>query len=116
MNKIPAAVARPRTNMILARLLVPLSVINPNSTALLNFIMILLLFVIYNNLLSSKDVFEFIKKSLGEQPVHLSFATIAIYLFYRRSLNLPLFSIKFLFLDEYSLWSFMSNNFLQTLP
>ena len=28
--------------------------------------------VIYNNLLSSKDVFELIKKSLGEQPYNYS--------------------------------------------
>ena len=55
--------------------------------------MALLLFVIYNNLLGvSHSIVAFGNAKIwyGLWPVHFSFATIAIYLFYRRSNNLPL--------------------------
>ena len=89
----------PISALLLVFLAIPLSVINPRSGRSANIILALLLFVIYNNLLGVSHSIVSISKTTilyGLWPVHLSFATIAIYLFYRRSLNLPLFSIKFL--------------------
>jgi lipopolysaccharide export system permease protein len=90
-------VSVPISALLLVLLAIPLSVINPRSGRSVNIIMALLLFVIYNNLLG---VFHSIvsigntKIWYGLWPVHLSFGTIAVYLLYRRTLNLPLFPKK----------------------
>jgi lipopolysaccharide export system permease protein len=89
----------PISALILVFLAIPLSVINPRSGRSVNIILALLLFVIYNNLLGVSHSIVSIgntKILYGLWPVHLSFGSIAIYLFYRRSLNLPLFPTKFL--------------------
>ena len=90
-------VSVPISALLLVLLAIPLSVINPRSGRSVNIIMALLLFVIYNNLLG---VFHSVvsigntKIWYGLWPVHLSFGTIAVYLLYRRTLNLPLFPKK----------------------
>ena len=90
-------ISLPISALLLVFLAIPLSVINPRSGRSINIIMALLLFVIYNNLLG---VFHSIvsigntKIWYGLWPVHLSFGTIAVYLLYRRTLNLPLFPKK----------------------
>ena len=84
----------PISALLLVFLAIPLSVINPRSGRSANIILALLLFVIYNNLLGvSHSIVAFGNAKIwyGLWPVHFSFATIAIYLFYRRSNNLPLF-------------------------
>ena len=89
----------PISALLLVFLAIPLSFINPRSGRSANIILALLLFVIYNNLLGvSHSIVSTgnIKILYGLWPVHLSFATIALYLFYRRSLNLSLFPTKIL--------------------
>ena len=86
-------ISSPLSALLLVFLAIPLSVINPRSGRSVNIIMALLLFVIYNNLLGvSHSIVAFGNAKIwyGLWPVHFSFATIAIYLFYRRSNNLPL--------------------------
>ena len=88
----------PISALLLVFIAIPLSVINPRSGRSLNIILALLLFVIYNNLLGVSHSIVAIgntKILYGLWPVHLSFAVLAIYLFYRRSLNLPFFPVKF---------------------
>jgi len=83
----------PISAILLVLLAIPLSVINPRSGRSVNIIMALLLFVIYNNLLGVSHSIVSIgntKNWYGLWPVHLTFATIAFYLLYRRTLNLPL--------------------------
>ena len=89
----------PISALLLVFLAIPLSFINPRSGRSVNIILALLLFVIYNNLLGVSHSIVSIGNTKilhGLWPVHLSFGTIAIYLFYRRSLSLPLFPTKFL--------------------
>ena len=83
----------PISALLLVFLAIPLSVINPRSGRSANIIMALLLFVIYNNLLGVSHSIVSIgntKMWYGLWPVHAVFATIAIYLLYRRTQNLPL--------------------------
>jgi len=87
-------ISLPLSSLLLVLLAIPLSVINPRSGRSANIIAALLLFVIYNNLLGVSHSIVSIgntKILYGLWPVHLSFATIAIYLLYRRTNNLPLF-------------------------
>jgi len=89
----------PISALLLVFLAIPLSFINPRSGRSVNIILALLLFVIYNNLLGVSHSIVSIgntKILYGLWPVHLSFGAISIYLFYRRSLNLPLFPTQFL--------------------
>ena len=86
-------ISLPISALLLVFLAIPLSVINPRSGRSVNIIMALLLFVIYNNLLGvSHSIVSIgnIKIWYGLWPVHLFFATIAFYLLYRRTSNLPL--------------------------
>ena len=83
----------PISALLLVFLAIPLSVINPRSGRSANIIMALLLFVIYNNLLGVSHSIVSIGNTkiwYGLWPVHAAFATIAIYLLYRRTQNLPL--------------------------
>jgi lipopolysaccharide export system permease protein len=89
----------PISALLLVFIAIPLSFINPRSGRSVNIILALLLFVIYNNLLGVSHSIVSIGNTKilhGLWPVHLSFGTIAIYLFYRRSLSLPLFPNQFL--------------------
>jgi len=86
-------ISLPISALLLVFLAIPLSVINPRSGRSANIIMALLLFVIYNNLLGVSHSIVSIGNTkiwYGLWPVHLFFATIAFYLLYRRTLNLPL--------------------------
>ena len=86
-------ISLPISALLLVFLAIPLSVINPRSGRSVNIIMALLLFVIYNNLLGVSHSIVSIGNAriwYGLWPVHLFFATIAFYLLYRRSFNLPL--------------------------
>jgi len=86
-------ISLPISALLLVFLAIPLSVINPRSGRSVNIIMALLLFVIYNNLLGVSHSIVSIGNTkiwYGLWPVHLCFATIAFYLLYRRTLNLPL--------------------------
>ena len=83
----------PISALLLVFLAIPLSVINPRSGRSANIIMALLLFVIYNNLLGVSHSIVSIGNTkiwYGLWPVHAAFATITIYLLYRRTQNLPL--------------------------
>jgi lipopolysaccharide export system permease protein len=86
-------ISLPISALLLVFLAIPLSVINPRSGRSVNIIMALLLFVIYNNLLGVSHSIVSIGNTkiwYGLWPVHLFFATIAFYLLYRRTSNLPL--------------------------
>ena len=86
-------ISLPISALLLVFLAIPLSVINPRSGRSVNIIMALLLFVIYNNLLGVSQSIVSIGNTkiwYGLWPVHLFFATIAFYLLYRRTSNLPL--------------------------
>jgi len=88
----------PISALLLVFLAIPLSVINPRSGRSANIIMALLLFVIYNNLLGVSHSIVSIGSTkiwYGLWPVHLLFSSIAFYLLYRRTMNLPLLPIKF---------------------
>tara|TARA_B100001173_G_scaffold165740_1_gene143388 strand:- start:622 stop:1722 length:1101 start_codon:yes stop_codon:yes gene_type:complete len=92
-------ISLPISALLLIFLAIPLSVINPRSGRSANIIIALLLFVIYNNMLGVSHSIVSIGNSkiwYGLWPVHLSFGIIAIYLLYRRSLNLPLLPKKIL--------------------
>ena len=87
-------ISLPLSALLLVFLAIPLSVINPRSGRSVNIITALFIFVIYNNLLGVSHSIVSIgntKLLYGLWPVHIFFASIAIYLLYRRTNNLPLF-------------------------
>ena len=84
--------AIPISAIVLVLLAIPLSFVDPRAGRSLNFIFALLIYFIYSNMLS---IFEGwvaqgkINPSIGLWPVHLIFALLAYYLFYRRTYLLP---------------------------
>jgi lipopolysaccharide export system permease protein len=84
--------AIPLSTIILVLLAIPLSFVDPRAGRSLNLIFALLIYIIYNNMLS---IFEAwitqgkISPIIGLWPVHIVFVLLAIYLFYRRTYLLP---------------------------
>ena len=84
--------AIPLSTIILVLLAIPLSFVDPRAGRSLNLIFALLIYIIYNNMLS---IFEAwitqgkISPIIGLWPVHVVFVLLAIYLFYRRTYLLP---------------------------
>lgn len=84
--------AIPISALILAFLAIPLSALDPRSGRSINFLMAIVIYIIYNNMLSIMQAWVAQGKfnaSLGLWPVHFIFAMMAVYLFYRRAQQLP---------------------------
>ena len=93
-------IAMPLSALILALLAIPLSYVDNRSGRSTNFMMAILLFIIYNNMVSIIQAWLIqgkISLLLGLWPVHVFFFVLLIYLFQRRTYQLPIlpsFSIK----------------------
>jgi len=86
--------AIPISALILSLLAIPLSAIDPRAGRSANFVLALIIYIIYNNLLSIMQAWIAqgkINAIIGLWPIHLLFLTLAIYMFYRRAFQLPIF-------------------------
>ncbi len=84
--------AIPISALILAFLAIPLSALDPRSGRSLNFALALVIYVLYNNMLSIMQAWVAqgkLNAAIGLWPVHLVFLMMAVYLFYRRMHQLP---------------------------
>ncbi len=85
--------ATPISAFILVLLAIPLSFVDPRSGRSANLMMALMIYVIYNNLLSIMQAWLTqgkITPFIGLWPVHAFFLLLTIYMFYRRIFQLPL--------------------------
>jgi lipopolysaccharide export system permease protein len=85
--------AMPISAFVLVLLAIPLSFVDPRAGRSVNMMMALLIYIIYNNLLSIlQDTLAHGKFSLliGLWPVHVYFLLLTVYMFYRRLFQLPL--------------------------
>ena len=83
----------PISAFILVLMAIPLSNVDPRAGRSLNFIMAILIYVIYNNLLSIMQAWVAqgkINPIVGLWPVHIFFLSLTVYMFYRRILQKPL--------------------------
>lgn len=83
----------PISALILALLAIPLSALDPRAGRSANFALALIIYILYNNLLSIIQAWIAqgkINGIIGLWPVHLLFAMLAIYMFYRRTQQLPI--------------------------
>ncbi len=96
--EIQARIATPISALILILLAIPLSFVDPRSGRSGNMMMAILIFIIYNNLISIGQAWltqSRIPTIVGLWPIHLVFLLMTAYLFYRRAFQLPLMpSIK----------------------
>ena len=79
--------------LILVLLAIPLSFVDPRAGRSLNLIFALVVYVIYNNILSIFQAWVTqgrLSASIGLWPVHAFFALLVFYMFYRRNHLLPL--------------------------
>lgn len=85
--------AIPISALILSLLAIPLSALDPRAGRSANFMLTLIIYIIYNNLLSImyawiiQDKVHFV---VGLWPVHLVFMALVVYMFYRRALQMPI--------------------------
>ena len=85
--------AIPISALILSLLAIPLSALDPRAGRSANFAIALIIYIIYNNLLSIMQAWVAQGKwvgALGLWPVHLLFLSLTIYMFYRRTYQLPI--------------------------
>lgn len=85
--------AIPISALVLTLLAIPLSSLDPRAGRSANFIMALIIYMIYNNLLSIMQAWVAqgkVHSNVGLWPVHFVFAGLAVYMFYRRVHQLPL--------------------------
>ena len=85
--------AIPISALILAFLAIPLSASDPRSGRSINFVLALVIYIIYNNMLSIMQAWVAqgkLNASIGLWPVHFLFSMMALYLFYRRAHQLPM--------------------------
>jgi lipopolysaccharide export system permease protein len=86
--------AIPISALILALLAIPLSSLDPRAGRSANFVLALVIYMIYNNLLSIVQAWIAqgkIHEMVGLWPVHGLFLALTIYMFYRRIFQLPIF-------------------------
>ncbi|HYD33787.1 MAG TPA: LPS export ABC transporter permease LptF [Methylophilaceae bacterium] len=87
--------AIPISAFVLVLLAVPLSFVDPRSGRSANLMMALLIYVIYNNLLSISQAWLAqgkLSPIIGLWPVHILFLLLTLYFFYRRIFQAPLLS------------------------
>ncbi len=85
--------AIPISALILSLLAIPLSALDPRAGRSANFILALVIYIIYNNLLSIFQAWVAqgkLSALVGLWPVHAFFLLLTIYLFRRRAQQLPL--------------------------
>lgn len=85
--------AIPISALILAFLAIPLSALDPRSGRSINFVLAIVIYIIYNNMLSIMQAWVAqgkLNASIGLWPVHFAFSAMAVYLFYRRAHQLPI--------------------------
>ena len=85
--------AIPLSALILVLLAIPLSFVDPRAGRSLNLIFALVIYLIYNNILSIFQAWVTqgrLNASIGLWPVHAFFALMVFYMFYRRNHLLPL--------------------------
>jgi lipopolysaccharide export system permease protein len=85
--------AIPISAIILVLLAIPLSFVDPRAGRSLNLVFALLIYIIYNNILSIFQAWITqgrLSAMIGLWPVHLFFLMLALYFFYRRNHLLPL--------------------------
>jgi lipopolysaccharide export system permease protein len=85
--------ATPISAFLLVLLAIPMSFVDPRAGRSANMIMALLVYVIYNNLLSISQAWvqqDKIHPAIGLWPVHGIVLALIVYLFYRRLFLLPL--------------------------
>lgn len=92
--ELQSRLAIPISAIILVLLAIPMSFVDPRAGRSLNLMLAIFIYIIYNNMLS---IFEAwitqgkINPLIGLWPVHLTFALLVAYLFYRRNYLLPIF-------------------------
>lgn len=92
--EIQGRIAIPISALILVLLAIPLSFVDPRSGRSGNMAMAVLIYIIYNNMISIAQAWLIqgkLSPMVGIWPVHCIFLTLVIYLFYRRAFQLPLF-------------------------
>ena len=85
--------AIPISAFVLALLAIPLSALDPRAGRSANFALALIIYMIYNNLLSIMQAWVAqgkVNGMIGLWPVHLLFLTLTVYMFYRRVFQLPI--------------------------
>ncbi|OQW69962.1 MAG: LPS export ABC transporter permease LptF [Proteobacteria bacterium ST_bin12] len=85
--------AIPISALILVVLAVPLSFVDPRAGRSLNLMFALLIYIIYNNILSIFQAWVTqgrLSTTIGLWPVHLFFLILAVYMYYRRTYLLPI--------------------------
>lgn len=85
--------AIPISALLLCLLAIPLSSVDPRAGRSVNFMMALIIYMIYNNLLSIVQAWVAEGKlngTIGLWPVHAMFLGITLYMFYRRGRQLPM--------------------------
>lgn len=86
--------AIPISALILALLAIPLSSLDPRAGRSANFVLALVIYMIYNNMLSIMQAWVAqgkVHDAVGLWPVHLIFLSLTAYMFYRRVKQLPIF-------------------------
>ena len=99
--------AIPVSALILVLLAIPLSFVDPRAGRSLNLIFALVIYLIYNNILSIFQAWVTqgrLNASVGLWPVHTFFALLVFYMFYRRNHLLPL-------VPKFKVPKFMPQNF-----
>ena len=85
--------AIPISALILSLLAIPLSAIDPRAGRTANFALALVIYIIYNNLLSIMQAWVAqgkVDSLIGLWPIHLLFLIITAFMFYRRAQQLPI--------------------------
>jgi lipopolysaccharide export system permease protein len=85
--------AIPISALILSLLAIPLSALDPRAGRSANFALALIIYIIYNNLLSIMQAWIAqgkIHTIIGLWPVHMLFLMLTIYMFYRRIFQQPI--------------------------
>jgi lipopolysaccharide export system permease protein len=91
--ELQSRLAIPISALVLALLAIPLSALDPRAGRSANFVLALVVYILYNNFLSifqSWIVQGKISGFVGLWPVHLIFAGITVYMFFRRTQQLPI--------------------------
>lgn len=103
--------AIPISALILVLLAVPLSFVDPRAGRSLNLMFALLIYIIYNNILSIFQAWVTqgrLSSLIGLWPVHVFFLLLAFYMYYRRTYLLPIIPAFFSF--------FWPGNWLKSQP
>lgn len=91
--EIQGRFAIPISSLILVLLAIPLSFVDPRSGRASNMAMAILIYIIYNNMISITQAWLAqgrLSPIIGLWPVHLIFISLTVYLFYRRAFQLPI--------------------------